>query len=114
MQVIISPALAYCIDCYKPQAGEVVLLLNVARQLIAFTVGFWSLAFGEDKQNSSVYRLQNVLLTRCLIPAQVGFHLSGLTYALVTLGFFVPVALLIKFGEGWRKRLGQPNFNKGI
>ena len=92
VQTIVSPALSYCIDCYKPQAGEVVLLLNFGRQIMSFTVGFWSLNYGEE----------------------VGFQFSGLTYALVSLLFFVPVALTIRYGEGWRNRLGQPQFNKGI
>jgi hypothetical protein len=45
---------------------------------------------------------------------QVGFQFSGLTYALVSVLFFIPVLLVIRYGEGWRRRLGTPDFNRGI
>lgn len=38
----------------------------------------------------------------------------GLTYALVSVFFFVPVLLFIWKGEQWRHMLGTPNFNRGI
>jgi hypothetical protein len=68
------------------------LLFALTRQLMSFTVGFWVIRFGEE----------------------VGFQYSGLTYALVSIAFFVPVLATIKFGEVWRHKLGVPVFNKGI
>ncbi|KAF7289002.1 MFS general substrate transporter [Mycena indigotica] len=92
VQMITTPIIAYCVDCYKPQAAEVVQLLNFARQEISFTVGFWSLRFGD----------------------KVGFQFSGVTYALVSLLFFLPVLYLMRYGERLRARLGEPGFNKGL
>lgn len=48
VQVILSPGLAYAIDCYKAQTGEVVQLFLFARQIMSFTVGFWSVKYGEE------------------------------------------------------------------
>ncbi|KAF7312921.1 MFS general substrate transporter [Mycena kentingensis (nom. inval.)] len=94
VQVVTTPVIAYCVDCYKPQAAEVVQLLNFARQEISFTVGFWSLRFGEHEG--------------------VGFHLSGVTYACVATAFFIPVFVIMIYGERIRARLGEPTFNKGL
>lgn len=58
---------------------------------MSFTVGFWVIRFGEE----------------------VGFQYSGLTYALVSILFFLPVLATIKYGEAWRQKLGTPTFNKG-
>ncbi|KAF7320698.1 MFS general substrate transporter [Mycena chlorophos] len=92
VQVVTTPTIAYCVDCYKPQAAEVVQLLNFARQEISFTVGFWSIQFGD----------------------KVGFQFSGLTYALVSLLFFMPVVGIMRYGESLRKWLGEPKFNQGL
>ncbi|KAJ6527775.1 hypothetical protein B0H19DRAFT_1083863 [Mycena capillaripes] len=73
-----------CVDCYKPQSAEVVQLLNFVRQ------GFWSLRYGD----------------------QVGFRFSGLTYACVSVLFFLPVLWIMFYGERLRARLGEPGFNK--
>ncbi|KAK7063372.1 MFS general substrate transporter [Favolaschia claudopus] len=92
VQMIQTPIIAYCVDCYKPQSAEVVQLLNFARQEISFTVGFWSIRYGDE----------------------VGFQFSGLTYALVSVLFFLPVLWIMIYGERIRARLGEPTFNKDI
>jgi len=92
VQMITTPVIAYCIDCYKPQAAEVVQLLNFARQEISFTVGFWSIRFGD----------------------MVGFQFSGVTYACVSVFFFLPVLGIMLYGERLRARLGEPGFNKEL
>ncbi|KAF8202617.1 MFS general substrate transporter [Mycena galopus ATCC 62051] len=69
VQMINTPIIAYCVDCYKPQAADVVQLLNFIRQEMSFTVGFWSIQFGD----------------------KVGFQFSGITYACVSVFFFLPV-----------------------
>jgi hypothetical protein len=48
VQVVVSPGIAYAIDTYKPQTGEVVQLFLFARQIMSFTVGFWSVRYGEE------------------------------------------------------------------
>ncbi|KAF7347037.1 MFS general substrate transporter [Mycena venus] len=92
VQMITTPIIAYCVDCYKPQSAEVVQLLNFARQEISFTVGFWSIRYGD----------------------KVGFQFSGLTYACVSVFFFLPVMWIMFYGERLRARLGEPEFNKNI
>lgn len=92
VQVITTPAIAYVVDCYKPQAAQSVQLLNFTRQTMGFTVGFWSLPFGE----------------------KVGFQWSGLTYALVTFLFYIPVLVMMRYGERIRMKTGRPNFDSDI
>ncbi|KAJ6600945.1 MFS general substrate transporter [Mycena vulgaris] len=92
VQMITTPIIAYCVDCYKPQSAEVVQLLNFARQEMSFTVGFWSIRYGD----------------------KIGFQFSGITYACVSVFFFFPVLWIMFYGERLRARLGEPNFNKEI
>ncbi|KAJ7622136.1 MFS general substrate transporter [Roridomyces roridus] len=92
VQMITTPIIAYCVDCYKPQSAEVVQLLNFARQEMSFTVGFWSIRYGD----------------------RVGFQFSGLTYACVSVLFFLPVLWVMIYGERVREKLGEPEFNKDI
>ncbi|KAJ7146602.1 MFS general substrate transporter [Mycena epipterygia] len=92
VQMITTPIIAYSVDCYKPQSAEVVQLLNFARQEISFTVGFWSIRYGD----------------------LVGFQFSGVTYACVSVFFFLPVLWIMFYGERLRARLGEPTFNKEI
>ncbi|KAJ7598968.1 MFS general substrate transporter [Mycena floridula] len=88
-QIIVTPAIAYVVDCYKGQAAQAVQILNFTRQMMGFTVGFWSLRFGDE----------------------VGFQFSGLTYALVTILFYIPVMIIMRYGERIRMHFGQPNFD---
>ncbi|KAJ6556439.1 hypothetical protein B0H19DRAFT_1235573 [Mycena capillaripes] len=50
VQMITTPIIAYCVDCYKPQSAEMIQLLNFARSEIPFTVGFWSIRYARRKQ----------------------------------------------------------------
>ncbi|KAJ7606944.1 MFS general substrate transporter [Mycena polygramma] len=92
LQMITTPIIAYCVDCYKPQSADVVQLLNFARQEMSFTVGFWAIRYGDV----------------------VGFQFSGITYACVSVFFFLPVLWIMVYGERLRERLGEPSFNKEI
>ncbi|KAF7378204.1 MFS general substrate transporter [Mycena sanguinolenta] len=81
-----------CVDCYKPQSADVIQLLNFARQEMSFTVGFWSIQYGD----------------------KIGFKFSAVTYASVSVFFFLPVLWIMIYGERLRARLGEPGFNKEI
>lgn len=67
-------------------------MLNFIRQMMGFTVGFWSIPFG----------------------TKVGFQFSGLTYALVSFLFFIPVGIMMRYGERIRKKAGKPRFDVEI
>jgi hypothetical protein len=43
---------------------------------------------------------------------QVGYLAAWSTFAAVLFAFFLPIAALMVWGEGWRKRLGEPNFHR--
>ncbi|RMD45052.1 hypothetical protein DV735_g98, partial [Chaetothyriales sp. CBS 134920] len=42
LQVITTPLKTYCVDCTTSTAGSAMQLVNVVRQVISFTVPFWS------------------------------------------------------------------------
>ncbi|KAF7342423.1 MFS general substrate transporter [Mycena venus] len=44
----------------------------------------------------------------------VGFQFSGITYACVSVFFFLPVLWIMIYGERLRAHLGEPSFNKEI
>ncbi|KAF7378344.1 MFS general substrate transporter [Mycena sanguinolenta] len=92
VQMINTSIIAYCVDCYKPQSADVIQLLNFTRQEMSFTVGFWSIQYGD----------------------KVGFQFSAITYACVSVFFFLPVLWIMIYGERLRVRLGEPEFNKEI
>lgn len=62
------------------------------RQSMGFTVGFWSIPFG----------------------TKVGFEFSGLTYALVYFLSFIPVGIMMRYGERIRMKTGKPMFDVEI
>ncbi|KAJ6617708.1 MFS general substrate transporter [Mycena sp. CBHHK59/15] len=95
----IGATVGMAVTCFSVQmittpivASEVVQLLNFARQEMSFTVGFWSIRYGD----------------------QIGFQFSGVTYACVSVFFFLPVLWIMIYGERLRARLGEPTFNKNI
>jgi MFS family permease len=82
----------YLSDCYKPQAAEVLTLVNLFRQMFAFAVGFYALPFGE----------------------KAGFGVAWGTFAAIHLLTWIPVMLLIWKGEGIRKWQGLPKLHQDL
>lgn len=42
LQLITTPLKTYCVDCYPEHAPAIMQLVNVTRQILSFTVPFWS------------------------------------------------------------------------
>jgi MFS family permease len=42
LQLVTTPLKTYCMDCYPSHSGSVLQLINAIRQIISFTVPFWS------------------------------------------------------------------------
>lgn len=82
---------AYVSDCYRPQTMESAVLFNLGRG-IAFVVGFFAIPFAKHS----------------------GYGWAWFTFAMLMIISFVPVALLFRYGEHWRKRMGEPSFDKYI
>lgn len=82
----------YVSDCYKPQAPEVLTLVNLFRQLFAFTVGFYAIPFG-DKD---------------------GFDVAWGTFAAAHFATWIPLLMLIWKGEAIRKWQGLPNLHQDL
>ena len=83
---------AYCTDCYKPQAAEVSTIINLFRQIFAFSIGFYALPFGED----------------------AGFDAAMGTFAAINVLTWLPLLFLIWKGEQIRKAQGVPNLHKDL
>jgi len=79
-------------QCYKPQSAEIAGILNFARQIFSFTVGFYAIPLGE----------------------KIGFDWCWVTFAFIHLFFFIPMMGLMIRGERWRKTLPLPNFEKDL
>jgi hypothetical protein len=66
--------------------------LNFARQIFAFTVGFYAIPLGE----------------------KIGFDWCWVVFAFIHLAFFVPMIGLMIWGEKWRKNIPHPDFDKDL
>jgi MFS family permease len=83
---------SYCSDCYKPQAAEVSTIINLFRQIFAFTIGFYALPFGQG----------------------AGFDVAWGTFAVINFVTWLPLMLLIWKGEAIRKKQGQPKVHEDL
>ena len=83
---------AYCTDCYKPQAAEVSTLINLFRQIFAFSIGFYALPFGQHK----------------------GWGTSWGSFAAINIAFWLPLLFLIWKGEEIRARQGEPDLHNDL
>lgn len=82
----------YVSDCYKPQAPEVLTIVNLHRQIYAFTLSFYALPFGDRD----------------------GYAVAWGTFAAVHFATWIPVVVLIWKGEGIRKRQGVPGLHQDL
>ena len=89
LQIASTCLYAYISDCYKPQSPESGVLFNLGRGL-SFVVGYFALPYA----------------------AEAGYAAAWGTFAGVLFLFFIPVAMLMVWGEGWRKRMGEPEFHR--
>jgi MFS family permease len=83
---------SYCTDCYKPQAAEVSTIINLFRQIYAFSIGFYALPFGEKH----------------------GFATAWGTFAVINFVTWLPLLYLIWKGEEIREREGKPDLHKDL
>ena len=89
LQIASTTLYAYVSDCYKPQTPESGVLFNLSRGL-SFVVGYFAFPYA----------------------AKVGYFWAWFTFAAVLFSFFFPIAALMKWGEGWRAKLGPPTFHR--
>lgn len=89
LQIASTTLYAYVSDCYKPQTPESGVLFNLSRGL-SFVVGYFALPFA----------------------SAVGYFWAWFTFAAVLFSFFLPILALMRWGERWRERLGQPSFHR--
>jgi MFS family permease len=81
LQLVTTPLKTYCMDCYPSHSGSVLQLINAIRQIISFTVPFWSPNLGQ----------------------QVGYGLGFGIEAIIMVFFFVCSLLVFWKGGIWRR-----------
>jgi len=79
-------------QCYKPQSAEVAGVINFARQIFSFTVGFYAIPLGN----------------------KIGFDWAWVIFAFINLLFFIPMMGLMIWGERARKSIPLPDFDKDV
>ncbi|KAI1617102.1 MFS general substrate transporter [Exophiala viscosa] len=87
LQIITTTTYTYATDCYRTESGEVAQLFNFIRQEIGMTFAFYAVNLANH----------------------IGYQWTFLMFALIGGGLaFVPMLLIIIYGESWRKELGKP------
>jgi hypothetical protein len=86
--LLIHARVTYPVDCYENQAGEVSLLINLARNIFSFNVSFYIRPFTE----------------------KVGYAWAYGIWAIVAVVLFLPVIGLMIWGGRWRQRFGAPQW----
>ena len=76
----------------KPQAAEVSTVINLFRQIFAFSIGFYALPFGEGD----------------------GFDVAWGTFDAINFATWVPLLLLLWKGEAIRDRQGLPKLHEDL
>jgi hypothetical protein len=89
LQITSTCLYAYVSDCYLAQTPESAILMNFGRG-VSFVIGFFWLP----------------------MVHKIGFAWTWAALAIVLLVFWIPILALMKWGEGWRKRLGPPTFHQ--
>ena len=79
-------------QCYRQQAAELGVLLNFARQMFGFCVGFYAVDLGE----------------------KVGFQDGWIALAMINVAVSIPVLALYFKGEEWRHAMGSPGFHQDL
>ncbi|EIT79598.1 synaptic vesicle transporter SVOP [Aspergillus oryzae 100-8] len=62
LQMVTTPSKTYCVDCLPSQSGSVLQLINTVRQIIAFTVPFWSPNLVEHLGYGLGYGIEAIIL----------------------------------------------------
>lgn len=88
LQLVTAPVKTYCVDCLKSHPGSVLQFINTVRQIIAFTVPFWSpnlnarlnygLGFGVEAIILAVFSLCCVVLLWKGFDWRKVVHVKGL------------------------------------
>ncbi|OQV06445.1 hypothetical protein CLAIMM_11007 [Cladophialophora immunda] len=92
LQISTTVVYTYTAECYKPQSPEIGSLLNFARQIYSFAMGFYAIPWAE----------------------RIGVLNAWVAMAFTDVAFFLPLLLLFFKGEEWRVRLGEPRFHKDL
>ncbi len=67
-------------------------MLNFARQIYSFTIGFYAISFAE----------------------KVGVQNAWITLAMINFAFFPATYSALLQGAAWRKQMGDPKFHRDL
>ncbi|KAK6379903.1 hypothetical protein LTS17_005977 [Exophiala oligosperma] len=76
LQVGATMIYAYATDCYKPQAPEVGVVINLYKSVFAFTIGFYAVPFGEKAGYNVSFPVLGTINGLTLLPL-IGLYFYG-------------------------------------
>ncbi|KAJ5650918.1 uncharacterized protein N7484_004641 [Penicillium longicatenatum] len=91
LQLATTPLKTYCVDCLSSHSGSVLQLINAIRQIISFTVPFWSPELAD----------------------RLGYGLGYGIEAIILATIFTGCLLVLYCGASWRKSLSIKGLVKG-
>ncbi|KAL3468987.1 major facilitator superfamily domain-containing protein [Aspergillus californicus] len=62
LQLVTTPLKTYCVDCHAERSGSVLQMINVIRQVISFTVPFWSPNLNESLGYAAGFGVEAAIL----------------------------------------------------
>lgn len=62
LQLVTTPLKTYCVDCYTAHSGSIFQFINIVRQIIAFSVPFWSPNLSEALGYDLGYGIEAIIL----------------------------------------------------
>ena len=126
IQIISTVLYSYCSDCtfppssytawlilvlgYKPQTPHTAQVFNFGRQTVGMTVGFWAM-YDFPELPLPLWWTNDA---DSPFGDRIGYHLMGLTLALISLVFFLPILWLMKDGRRVRRWQGVPKFQEDL
>ncbi|ETI25997.1 hypothetical protein G647_02774 [Cladophialophora carrionii CBS 160.54] len=92
LQVGATMIYTYATDCYKPQAPEVGVVINLYKSIFAFTIGFYAVPFG----------------------TRHGYNVSFGVTAAINGATLLPLVWLYFCGEQVRRKQGRPRIHEDL
>ena len=92
LQIVTTILYSYTAECYKAQTAELGALLNVARGILPFTVGFYAIPLG----------------------TAIGYQNAWIIFAFIQVASFFPIIALMWKGDQWRNTMGPIKFHSDL
>ncbi|KAJ5833660.1 hypothetical protein N7474_001971 [Penicillium riverlandense] len=89
LQLVTTPLKTYCVDCYTAHSGSVLQFMNVVRQVISFTVPFWSPNLNENLGYDLGFGIEAIILVIFYLASLLIFWKGAVWRQSVEMGMLV-------------------------